>query len=362
MMKVVPVILSGGMGSRLWPASRQHRPKQLLPLVDHRTMLHTTLERAAAVPGAATPTIVANADQRDAIEAELSHAGRAGARLILEPVGRNTAPALAVAALDLQDDDPLLLVLPADHVIADEGAFIAAVGTGAGLADAGHLVTFGVAPTRPETGYGYIEVGDALGDARAVARFKEKPDAETAARYVDDGRHLWNSGMFLFRTSRYLEELDRHRPDVLTAARTALVSGKDDGTAVMLDVDAMAQAPSVSIDYAVMEPTDRAAVVPLDAGWTDVGSWKTLWSIGDSDDAGNVVQGDVELIDVHDSLVRSDGRLVAVIGLDGVVVVDTPDATLVSSIDRVQEVKELVDRLTEAGRPEVERFERRGEA
>jgi mannose-1-phosphate guanylyltransferase/mannose-6-phosphate isomerase len=352
MMNVVPVILSGGMGSRLWPESRLHRPKQLLPLVDHRTMLHTTLERAAAVPGAATPTIVANAEQRGAIEAELNTAGRAGARLILEPVGRNTAPALAVAAL----------VLPADHVIADERAFIAAVAIAAELAGAGYLVTFGITPTRPETGYGYIEVGDALGEANAVTQFKEKPDAEAAARYVDDGRHLWNSGMFLFRASRYLDELDRHRPDVLTAARTALVSGKDDGTAVILDADAMEHAPSVSIDYAVMEPTDRAAVVSLDAGWTDVGSWKALWAIGDGDDAGNVILGDVELIDVHNSLVRSDGRLIAVIGLDGVVVVDTPDATLVSSIDRVQEVKELVDRLTEAGRLEVERFERRGDA
>jgi mannose-1-phosphate guanylyltransferase / mannose-6-phosphate isomerase len=359
-MNVVPVILSGGTGSRLWPASRQQTPKQLLPLVDHRTMLLTTLERAAAVPGAGDPIIVANADQRGAIEAELDAVGWTGTRVILEPVGRNTAPALAVAALDTHDD-PLLLVLPADHVIADEAEFVAAVGVGARLAEQGYLVTFGIMPTRPETGYGYIEVGEALGEgANAVARFKEKPDAETAERYLTDGRHLWNSGMFLFAAGRYLEELEQHRPDVLDAARSALARAKDDGTAVILDADSMERAPSVSIDYAVMEPTTRAAVVPLDAGWTDVGSWKALWAIGATDDDGNVVDGDVELIDVRNSLVRSHGRLIAVIGLEGVVVVDTPDATLVSSIDRVQDVKALVDRLTELGRTEVERIDRDG--
>ena len=355
--EIVPIILSGGVGSRLWPASRQRQPKQLLPLVDDRSMLLTTLQRTSALPNTTTPVVVSNEDQRSGIERELQIAGVSDGRIVLEPVGRNTAPALAVAALDIngRGEDPLLLVLPADHIIQDQAALAEAVDTAAGLAAEGYLVTFGVTPTHAETGYGYIEVGKGLGgSAMTVSQFREKPDAEAAAGYVADGMHLWNSGMFMFRASRYLEELEQHRPDVLAAARDALLGGNDDDGVITLDAAAMEQAASISIDYAVMEPTKRAAVVPLDAGWTDVGSWDSLWMLGDADANGNVVTGDAALIGVTNSYIRSRGRLIAAIGLDNVAIVDSPDATLVATRDRVQEVKEIVDLLSEEHRREVD--------
>lgn len=320
-------------------------------------MLLTTLQRTSALPNTTTPTVVSNEDQRSGIERELQIAGLSDGRVVLEPVGRNTAPALAVAALDIngRGEDPLLLVVPADHVIQDHSALAEAVDTAAKLAAEGYLVTFGVTPTHPETGYGYIEVGKRLaGSAMTVSQFREKPDAKTATRYVADGMHLWNSGMFMFRASRYLEELEQHRPDVLAAAREALVGGKDDDGVVTLDAAAMERAPSISIDYAVMEPTKRAAVVPLDAGWTDVGSWESLWVLGDADNDGNVVTGDAVLIGVTNSYIRSRGRMIAAIGLDNVAIVDSPDATLVAARDRVQEVKEIVDLLSKQGRREVD--------
>ncbi len=355
--QIVPIILSGGAGSRLWPASRRRQPKQLLPLVDDRSMLLITLQRISALPNTGMPMVVSNEDQRSGIQRELHRAGLSGSRIVLEPVGRNTAPALAVAALDLngRGEDPLLLVLPADHIIQNQGALAEAVDAAAGLAEQGYLVTFGVTPTHPETGYGYIEVGTALGEsAMTVSQFREKPDADTAARYLADGKHLWNSGMFMFRARRYLEELELHRPDVLTPAREALLGGKDDDGVVTLDAAAMAQAPSISIDYAVMESTKRAAVVPLNAGWTDVGSWEALWTLGQADSAGNVITGDAALIDVTNSFIRTHGRLIAAIGLDNIAIVDSPDATLIAARDRVQDVKEIVDRLSEERRREVE--------
>lgn len=355
--KIVPIILSGGAGSRLWPASRQRQPKQFLPLVDDRSLLLTTLQRTSALPKIGMPMVVANEDQRSGVKRELEIAGLSGGRIVLEPVGRNTAPALAAAALDIsgRGENPLLLVLPADHIIQDQAALADAVDAAAGLAEQGYLVTFGITPTHPETGYGYIEVGTALGEsAMTVLQFREKPDAATAAQYVAGGKHLWNSGMFMFRASRYLEELEEHRPDVLAAAREALLGGEDDDGVVTLDAAAMEQAPSISIDYAVMEPTKRAAVVPLDAGWTDVGSWDALWTLGDADSDGNVITGDAALIDVTNSYIRSRGRLIAAIGLDNVAIVDSPDATLVAALDRVQEVKEIVDRLSEKRRIEVD--------
>ena len=356
--QILPIVLSGGAGTRLWPESRQRQPKQLLPLADERSMFLTTIQRAASLPGTIAPVVVSNEEHRFAIQRELALAGSPDARTLLEPIGRNTAPAVAAAALDRTENgaDPLLLVLPADHVIADEEALQAAVAIAVTLADDGYLVTFGITPTHPETGYGYIEIGEGLDPGGMVmARFREKPDAETAAAYVADGRHLWNSGMFLFRATRFLDELERHQPAVLGAAREALSAGKEEDGAVTLDREAMARSPSISIDYAVMEPTDRGAVVPLDAGWSDVGSWEALWQLADADEAGNVVAGDVEILDVTNSYIRArEDRLIAAIGLDNIAIVDTPDATLITARHRVQEVKEIVERLTEQHRPEVE--------
>lgn len=354
---ILPIVLSGGAGTRLWPASRRRQPKQLLQLVDDRSMFLMTVQRAAALPDTIAPIVVSGEDQRIGIQRELATAGLEGSRMMLEPVGRNTAPAVAVAAIDATatGEDPLLLVLPADHVIGDEAALADAVTTAARLAAEGYLVTFGITPAAPETGYGYIETGDDLGDgAMAVVQFREKPDADTAERYLAAGGFLWNSGMFLFRASRYLEELDRHEPSVLNAAYEALAGGKEDGGVITLDRDALLQAPSISIDYAVMEPTDRAAVVPLDAGWSDVGSWQALWDLGERDEHGNVIAADVEVLDVTNSYIRGGERLIAAIGVHGVVIVDSPDAVLVADRDRVQDVKAIVDRLGEADRGEIE--------
>lgn len=354
---IVPVILSGGAGSRLWPASRSRQPKQLLSLVEERTMLLMTIQRTDAVAAAGAPLIVCNEDQRVGIERELAKSGFPDAGLILEPVGRNTAPATAVAALQLTADggDPILFVMPADHVIRNEQAFSDAVDLAAGFADQGFLLTFGIDPTGPETGYGYIRFGDRLAEGvRVVEDFREKPDAATAEEYVSSGRYLWNSGIFMFRASRFLTELETHAPDVLSAAQAALAGAEHDGSAIRLDETAFAAAPSTSIDYAVMEHTTSAAVVPIHTGWSDVGSWTALWELGRHDKNGNVIIGDVETIDVQNSYVRSSGRLIAAIGLDNVVIVDTPDATLVSRRDRSQDVKAIVDRLKSQSRSEVD--------
>lgn len=354
---IVPVILSGGAGSRLWPASRSRAPKQLLPLVDERTMFLMTVQRTDPLPAAGTPVVVCNETQRPGIQRELAKAGRADASLILEPIGRNTAPAVAAAALHLVVDgaDPILFVMPADHLIRDEESFAEAVALAADFADTGYLLTFGIDPATPETGYGYIRFGEPLAPGvRIVEAFQEKPDAATASEYIASGRYLWNSGMFMFRASRYLTELEAYAPDVLAAVRLALENGLRDGNALLLDKPSFAASPSISIDYAVMEHTASAAVIPIHTGWSDVGSWAALWDLGQRDEQGNVVSGDVELVDVHNSYVRSDGRLIAAIGLDGVVVVETADAVLVSRIDQSQDVKTIVDRLKEAGRAEVD--------
>jgi mannose-1-phosphate guanylyltransferase/mannose-6-phosphate isomerase len=353
---IIPVILSGGSGSRLWPASRSKRPKQLLPLVDERTMFLTTVQRADALPHTTPPLVVCNEDHLSGIRQELAADGHRDAPVILEPVGRNTAPATAAAALRASADgsDPLLFVMPADHVIRNEEAFAEAVALAARFADNGYLITFGIEPSSPETGYGYIRYGERLADGvRVVDAFKEKPDAVTAEEYLASGHYLWNSGMFMFRASRFLDELSLHAPGVLAATRAALEAADVDGPVVRLDRDAFAAAPSISIDYAVMEHTDAAAVIPMHAGWSDVGSWAARWDIGHHDGDGFVVKGDVETIDVHRSYLRSNGRLLAAIGLEDVVIVDTPDVTLVARKDRSEDVKEIVDRLKEADRPEV---------
>lgn len=354
---VVPIILSGGFGTRLWPASRKRQPKQMLPLVDERTMLRATIDRVAGIPGVTTPFFVANEDQRAGIQRELSQAGIAKADLVLEPVGRNTAPAVAVAALELMSrgEDPLLLVLPADHVIRNEESFVEAVQVAASFAGRGHLVTFGVSPTHPETGYGYIQFGKPLAEGvREVKEFKEKPDRRTAEDYVVSGRYLWNSGMFLFKASVYLDELGRFSPEILTATKKALDGAERADNLIRLDGEAFARSPADSVDYAVMEHTENAAVVPIHAGWSDVGSWAALYDLSEHDDDGNSVSGDVELLDVANSYIRGDHRLVAVVGVEGIVVVDTRDAVLVAKRERSQDVKEIVDRLRAEKREEFD--------
>jgi mannose-1-phosphate guanylyltransferase / mannose-6-phosphate isomerase len=350
---VQTVLLSGGSGTRLWPLSREAYPKQFLPLVGDNTMLQATWLRVAALSSAA-PLVVANEEHRFLVAEQLRVIGAPTPRIVLEPVGRNTAPAIAAAALiaradpQHEDGDPLLLVLPSDHVVRDAAAFRAAVIAAAPAAEAGALVTFGIVPLAPETGFGYIqaEAGQTGSDdgVRKVLRFVEKPDAATAQQYLDDGGYYWNSGMFLFRASRFIEELGKYRPDILAAARAACEHLDPDGEFLRLDREAFAASPSESIDYAVMEKTDAAMVLPVDIGWNDVGSWSALWEVSEQDDDGNAYHGDVIAIDSRNSYAYAQ-RMVALVGVDDLIVVETDDAVLVASKDKVQEVKQVVARL-----------------
>ena len=352
---VTPVILSGGSGTRLWPVSRTAYPKQLLPLLAERTMLQETALRATG-PGFAPPVVVCNEEHRFIIGQQLQAAGATPATIVLEPVARNTAPAAAVAALLADGDtDRLLLVLPSDHAITRPEAFQAAVAAARPAAAAGALVTFGIAPTRPATGYGYIQQGAPLAGADGcfqLRRFVEKPDQATAQAYLAEGGYLWNSGMFLFSARAFLAELERFEPAMLAACRQAVALAGRDLDFLRLDAQAFAASPSQSIDYAVMEHTRHAAVVPADMGWSDVGSWSALWDIGDKDPRGNVTRGDVLLEGSDGCYVRSDGPLVAVVGLSDLVVVATDDAVLAVHKDRTEEVKRICERLKAAGRTE----------
>ena len=355
--RIVPVILSGGSGTRLWPVSRETFPKQLWPLVSARTMMQETALRARG-PAFAPPVVVCNHEHRFLVGEQLRGAGVQDTRIILEPAGRNTAPAIAAAALLVaeQDPDAVLWMLAADHAVADTPALHRVLEIAATAARAGRFVTFGMQPNAPETGYGYIERGDPLPDvdgAYGVARFLEKPDAATAARFVASGRHLWNSGMFVFTARTLLEELDVHAPNVLPPVRRAVAERRADLDFVRLAEDAFAAAPSISLDYAVAERTRRAAVVPADIGWSDVGSWSALWELGGKDAAGNVALGDVVLEGASNCYVRSDGVLAAVVGLKDAVVVVTKDAVLAMHRDQAQDVKKVVDRLKAAGRTEA---------
>ncbi|NOT86873.1 MAG: mannose-1-phosphate guanylyltransferase/mannose-6-phosphate isomerase [Lysobacter sp.] len=348
MVAVQAVLLSGGSGTRLWPLSREAYPKQFLPLVGDDTMLQATWRRVAALSSLA-PIVVANEDHRFLVAEQLRVIGAPTPRIVLEPVGRNTAPAIAAAALiaradpQHQNGDPLLLVLPSDHVVRDDAAFRAAVAAAAPAAEAGALVTFGIVPQAPETGFGYIHADTGEG-VRKVLRFVEKPDAATAQRYLDEGGYYWNSGMFLFRASRFIEELGKYRPDILAAARAACEHLDPDGEFLRLDRDAFAASPSESIDYAVMEKTDAAMVLPVDIGWNDVGSWSALWDVSEQDADGNAHHGDVIAIDSRNSYAYAQ-RLVALVGVDDLIVVETDDAVLVAAKDKVQEVKQVVARL-----------------
>jgi len=354
MNPLIPVILSGGSGTRLWPLSRESHPKQFLPLLGELSLLQMTWLRLRGLPGADAPLVVANEEHRFMVAEQLRLVGATPSALILEPVGRNTAPAIAVAALQAMaaGGDPVLLVLPSDHVIADEEGFRAAILQALPAAEAGSLVTFGIVPTAPETGYGYINA--AAGDGvRAVLRFVEKPDQVTAEQYVASGEYFWNSGMFAFRASRYLEELEKNQPRMVALAREALEKSTLDADFLRLDRDAFAACPADSIDYAVMEKTDRAAILPIDVGWNDVGSWSALWSVVEQDGDGNAHRGDVIARDCHNTLAISDKRLVALIGLSDVVVIDTDDAVLIAHKDRVQEVKDVVATLKLNQRPQA---------
>ncbi|AWH31895.1 mannose-1-phosphate guanylyltransferase/mannose-6-phosphate isomerase [Stenotrophomonas sp. SAU14A_NAIMI4_8] len=352
MTPIVPVILSGGSGTRLWPLSREAYPKQFLPLVGDDTMLQATWKRVASIAGAA-PIVVANQEHRFMAAEQLRECKVLPQALILEPVGRNTAPAIAIAALQALagGNDALLLVLPSDHVVRNETAFHAAVKEAAIAAEAGKLVTFGIVPTAPETGYGYIKAAAGEG-VRAVDRFVEKPDLATAEQYVASGEYFWNSGMFLFKASRYLKELEALQPAILAACRQALDKAARDNDFIRLDADAFAASPNDSIDYAVMEKTADAAVVPLDAEWNDVGSWSALWEVSDKDADGNACHGDVIALDCKDSYAYGN-RLIAMVGLQDVVVVETDDAVFVGHKDRVQDVKEIVGQIKRDGRSEA---------
>jgi mannose-1-phosphate guanylyltransferase / mannose-6-phosphate isomerase len=352
--QIQPVLLSGGSGTRLWPLSREAYPKQFLALVGDDTMLQATWRRVAAL-SSRPPIVVANEDHRFLVAEQLRVIGAPTPRIVLEPVGRNTAPAIAAAALiaQLEGDDPLLLVLPSDHVVRDDAAFRDAVRMAMPAAEAGALVTFGIVPQAPETGFGYIQIDVRQIDARQVdvgegvrkvLRFVEKPDAATAQRYLDECGYYWNSGMFLFRASRFLEELGKYRPDILTAAHAACAHLDPDREFLRLDRDAFAASPSESIDYAVMEKTDAAMVLPVDIGWNDVGSWSALWDVSEQDADGNAHHGDVIAVDSRNTYAYAR-RLVALVGVDDLIVVETDDAVLVVAKDKVQEVKQVVARL-----------------
>jgi len=356
---LVPVILCGGTGTRLWPLSRASYPKQYWPLAGtgEDTLLQQTQQRLAGLPGLGSPLLICNEDHRFIVAEQLRQIGVEPQAILLEPIGRNTAPAVAVAALlaTAQGEDPLLLVLAADHVIRDAATFRATVAAGVPAAEAGQLVTFGIVPTAPETGYGYIEAAQSLVGASSpvpIARFIEKPDRATAEQFLATGRFTWNSGMFLFKASAILAELERLAPEVVSACRSSLEHDSADLDFLRLEREAFASCPSVALDVAVMERTDRGAVLPLEAGWSDVGSWSALWETADKDSAGNVLRGRVIHEGAHNCYLRSEHRLVVGLGVEDLVVVETDDVVLVAHRDRAQEIKGIVGLLEREGAPE----------
>jgi mannose-1-phosphate guanylyltransferase/mannose-6-phosphate isomerase len=352
---LTPVLLCGGVGSRLWPVSRETHPKQFLPLAGELSMLQETLQRTSGLEET-PPLVVCNEEHRFMVAEQLRQVELQASALILEPQGRNTAPAVALAALQAVGNDPeaLMLVLPADHLIQDVDAFVAAVGKAVPLAQQGRLMTFGVVPSSPETGYGYIKCGAAL-DAELydLEKFVEKPDVATAEAYLESGNYLWNSGMFLLRAATYLEQLGQHAPEILACCQQAMAGATKDLDFVRPDAQVFAQCPSNSIDYAVMEKTDAGGVVSLDCGWSDVGAWSALWDVAERDSDGNVCKGDVILDNCSDSYFRSDSRLLAATGVSNLVVVETADAVLVADRNKVQDVKRIVNQLKQQQRPEV---------
>jgi mannose-1-phosphate guanylyltransferase / mannose-6-phosphate isomerase len=354
-MKLVPVILSGGAGTRLWPLSRELLPKQLLALTGERTMLQETAARLTGFPDATGPVVVCNDAHRFLVAEQLREMSLAPAAILLEPSGRNTAPAIALAAhtvLSTMGEDALLLVLPADHVLRDVAAFQAAITLAVKAAAAGQLVAFGIVARAPETGYGYIRRAAGLGPVTPIAQFVEKPDAARAREFIASGEYFWNSGMFLFGARRYLDELTRHAPDIAEVCARASATVVRDKDFARIDAAVFASCRSESVDYAVMEKTRDAVMVPLDAGWNDVGSWAALHDVLPADEHGNVIRGDVLIEDASGCYVHADSRLVAALGLHDMVIVETADAVLVAPKNKVQDVKKLVARIKAAGRVE----------
>lgn len=357
MKAIRPIILSGGAGTRLWPTSRALHPKQFMPLTSERTMIQETALRVSDSERFLPPVVVCNEEHRFTVASELQQVGISPEVEVLEPVGRNTAPAIAAAAALCAAHDPeeLLLVLPADHHIARPDLFLDVIAQGAGLAEEGKLVTFGIVPDAPETGFGYIRAGEAAGEGGfAVDAFVEKPDADTARGYLDAGGYFWNAGIFLFRADRMIRELEALAPEIWRHAARAVTTGRLDLDFLRLSAEAFELCPSDSIDYAVMEHTKDAVVVPADIGWSDVGSWTALWDIGDKDAHGNVVSGDAVMQETQNTFIRAESRLVATIGVDDLIVVETSDAVLVARRDKVQDVKAVVARLKAEGRAEHE--------
>ena len=359
---MIPVILSGGIGSRLWPLSREEYPKQLQALTDpNLTMIQQAVLRAEIVAGAETPIVVCNEQHRFLVGEQLNQLAMVGSEVLLEPEGRNTAPAIAIAAWAClqRDPDAVMLVMPADHIVSDEGAFKSAVAIALEYALNGRLVTFGVVPTGPETGYGYIKAGNVSasltgnGGGFDVHEFKEKPTLSIAQKYVDSGDYYWNGGIFLFRADQYLNQLNQFVPDVYAATKDAFVSGQKDLDFFRVQAGSFLKSPNISIDYAVMERTNDAVVVPLDAGWSDVGSWDALWEASAKDADGNVIYGDVVMQDTKNSQIYAESKLVATIGIDELVVVQTADAVLVADRKKSQDVKNIVSRLQQMERSHI---------
>jgi mannose-1-phosphate guanylyltransferase len=356
---IYPVIMAGGTGSRLWPLSRQLNPKQFLRLTDdHLSMLQLTVARLDGLESA-DPMLICNEEHRFLAAEQMRQSGYEDARIILEPCGRNTAPAIALAALQLakttdgEANDPLMLVLAADHLIQDVPAFQNGIARAVPLAQQGKLVTFGIVPGHAETGYGYIQRGPELAEGSfRVSRFVEKPDQKTAEEYLSSGDYLWNSGMFMFGARQYLAELEKHRPDILAICQAAFDGASEDLHFTRIEESIFSECPEDSVDYAVMEKTNNAAVVSLDAGWSDIGSWSALWDVSDKDQNDNTFTGDVIAQDTERTLVRADSRLVATVGVKDLVIIETKDALLVAHKDKVQDVKKVVERIKGDGRHE----------
>ena len=356
LVKICPVILSGGTGSRLWPLSRGSYPKQFHALVGNHSLLQNTVQRARGLDLNLPPVVISNREHRFIIQEQLEEIGIEPEVLILEPFGKNTAPAAALAALYALEEDPLLLVLPADHVIENTNVFLQAVNQARKHAEAGQIVTFGIKPDKPDCNFGYIKHGKArVAGGYPVEHFVEKPDVERAKQYLADGRYLWNSGMFMFRASKYLAEIEQHAPDIFMACKTTYASSamSSDKT-LILNETAFDLCPTDSIDYAIMEQCRDSIVVPLQAGWTDVGLWSSLHEVSQQDTQSNTIQGDVITEDVANCLIKSNGRLVAAIGIDNQIIVETEDAILVSSKEKAHQVKNIVERLKKHDRMEAE--------